>query len=176
MPTEEEERDEKILEIIIKAYEFEWDQKEKIDTKLNNFVAIATTVATLNTGVGFFVLERVPSRNPYFIPLVVTLVIGVALFVLSVIVSLLGYRPLKYQATPRDTLKIIDTYKTLKKAYIIREVATTMAEATNWNMQINKRKAKMLQLVFWILASGALSLVVFTICLSLALGTPVIDP
>jgi len=167
-----QEPDEKIFEIIIRAYDFEWEQKERIDNKLNNFMIIAATIATLFMGIGFFVLERISAQNPFYIHLAVTLVAGTALFVLGVACSLLGYRPMKYSMSPKDPEKIIEKYKNLTKTHVTREVAATLAEATNLNMEVNLRKTRVFKWVFLILIFGITTILVFTIFLVLALNVP----
>lgn len=164
--------DEAILEVIIRAYDFEWEQKERIDNKLNNFMTIGATIATLYMGIGFFVLEKISTQNLFYIYLVITLLIGTGLFVSGVVVSLLGYRPAKYSVSPKDAEKIIEKYKNLTKTHVIREVAATLAEATNQNMEVNLRKTKVLKWVFRILIFGIITILVFTVFLILALTPP----
>jgi len=168
----EEQRDREIFDVIAKAYEFEWEQKERIDSKLNNLISIATTVATLNMGVGFFVLERVSVKNLYFIALVITLFASVGLFVFSVILSLYGYRPMPYIATPKDSTKFIKDYQDLSKTDIIHTVAATMAKSTDQNRQTNLQKTKAMKYVHLVLILGALAILVFTVIMVFALTVP----
>lgn len=171
----DQERDKEIFQVIARAYAFEWDQKERLDNKLNNFIAIAATVATLNMGVGFFVLERVSPKNTYYFPLVVTLLIGVGLFVFAIVISLRSYKPMKYYITPKDSRKLIEKYKDLTKTHVIREVAATMAEVINLNREVNVRKADTLRCVFWLLILGVTAILIFTFFLVLALGVPPVN-
>jgi len=164
--------DEAILEVIIRAYDFEWEQKERIDNKLNNFMTVAATIATLYMGIGFFVLEKISFQNPFYVYLSITLLIGIGLFVLTVAISLLGYRPMKYHMSPKDAEKIIEKYKDQTKTHVIREVGATLAEATKLNTEINLRKTKVLKWVFRIQIFGIVTILVFAIFLVLALKPP----
>jgi len=166
----EEQKDKEIFDVIAKAYEFVWEQKERIDSKLNNLISIATTVATLNMGVGFFVLERVSVRNPYFNALVTTLFVSVGFFVSSVILSLRAYRPMQYIATPKDSTRLIEEYMNLSRIDIIHKVAATMAKSTDQNMQTNLQKTKDMRYVFFILILGILAMLVFTVLMVAALS------
>jgi len=168
----EEKRDKEIFDVIAKAYDFVWEQKERIDSKLNNFISIATTVATLNMGVGFFVLERISVRNPYFNALVITLLAGVGFFVSSVIISLYEYRPMQYTATPKDSMRLIEEYMDLPRSDIIHKVAATMAKSTDQNMQTNLQKTRAMKYIYSILIFGILAVLAFTILMVVALIVP----
>lgn len=162
--------DEAILEVIMRAYDFEWEQKERIDNKLNNFMIIAATIATLYMGIGFFVLEKISFQHPFYIYLAIILIVGTGSFVLAVMASLIGYRPMKYSMSPKDPEKIIKKYKNLTKTHVIRTVAATLAEATNQNMEVNLRKTKLFKWVFGFLIFGIITIFVFTILLVSALS------
>lgn len=167
-----QERDKEIFNVIVKAYDFEFDQKERLDGKLNNFIAIIATIATLNVGIGFFVLDKISTGNPFYIHLISSLVVGVGLFVSSMVKALLAYKPMKYYVTPEDPKRIIEKYKDLTKTHIIREVGATIAEATNLNKAVNLRKVKALHWVFWLTIFGIVTLFVFTLFMVLALRVP----
>jgi len=168
----EEQRDKEIFEVIAKAYDFEWEQKERIDSKLNNLISIAMTVATLNMGVGFFVLERVTIRNPYFNLLVGTLFASVGLFVSGVIISLYGYGPRPYTATPKDSMRLVEECMGLQKIEVIHKVAATMAKSTDQNRQTNLRKTKIMKYAYIVLILGVLAIMIFTVFMVLALSVP----
>lgn len=171
-----QERDKEIFEVIARAYAFEWEHKERLDNKLNNFIAIATTVATIYVGIGFFVLEKISTSNPYYFALVIILLIGVGSFIFAIVISLLGYKPMKYYVTPKNAKQLIEKYKTLTKTHVIREVAATMAEVINLNREINVLKADILRRVFWILIFGVTAILIFAILLVFALGVPPVSP
>lgn len=167
----EEQRDREISNVIARAYEFEWKQKERIDSKLYNLITITTTVATLNVGVGFFVLEKVSVRNPYFNALVITLLTSVSLFVFSIILSLYGYKPKPYVATPKDSMRLIEEYIDLSKIDVIHKVAATMAKSTDQNRQTNLQKTNAMKYAYFTLIVGVMAILAFTVLMILALGT-----
>jgi len=161
----------------LRAYNFETNQKDKLNNKLNNFISIAGTIATLNIGVGFFVLDKVSASNPFFDLLIITLFLGVCLFGVAIFISLLAYKPSTYYITPRDPHQFVEKYANLTKTHVIREVAMTMADIVVLNRDVNLRKVNKLNFVFWFIILGTFAVIFFTLFMILALRVPLpIDP
>lgn len=167
-----EERDKEIFEAIMRAYDVEVHQKDKINAKLNNVIAIAGTIATLNIGIGFFILDRVSLENPFYFHLITTLLSGVGLFVAAILTALLAYRPTTYYMFPRDPQEFIRKYANLTKTHVVRETAMTMAEIVGLNREVNLRKVKRLTCVFLFTILGTIAVVFFAVFMVLALQIP----
>jgi hypothetical protein len=170
------ERDKQILDLIVKTYYFQFEFRERLDSKLNNFIAITGTISTLSIGVALFVLERVSTRNPYYIPLIFTFFAYLGLFVSATIIGLKGYKPTEFTWYPEDPERLIREYsKFSSETEVIRVVAASFASATNANKDMNNRKSRICNYVFWLLIFGVLAVVLFAIFMVLALSIP-IDP
>jgi len=170
------ERDKQILDLIVKTYYFQFEFRERLDSKLNNFIAITGTISTLSIGVALFVLERVSTRNPYHIPLTVTFLVYLGLFVSAMIIGLKGYKPTEFTWYPEDPERLIRDYsKFSSETKVIRVVAASFASATNANKDMNDRKSRICNYVFRLLIFGVLAVVLFAIFMVLALSVP-IDP
>jgi len=168
------ERDKQILDLIVRTYYFQFEFRERLDGKLNNFIAITGTISTLSMGVALFGLERVSTRNPCYIPLTVTVLVYRGLFVSAMIIGLKGYKPTKFTWYPEDPERLIKDYsKFSSEIEVIRVVAASFANATNANKDMNNRKSRICSYVFWLLIFGVLAVVLFAIFLVLALGIPV---
>lgn len=163
-------RDRAIFDVVAKAYAFQLDYREKLDSKLNNFIAITATIATLNVGIGFFVFDKISTRNPFYPSLVLTFLVGIGLFVFAMYKGLRGYKPMKYRVFPEDPERIIEKYKKLTETHVVREVAASLAYATNWNKNVNVRKAETINWVFWLVIFGIVTMLCFTLFMVFALG------
>lgn len=171
------ERDRAIFDVVAKAYAFQLDYREKLDSKLNNFIAITATIVTLNVGIGFFVLDKISASNPFYLHLILSLLVGMSFFIFAMYKGLRGYKPTKYRVFPEDSERIIEKYKKLTETHVVREVAASLAYATNWNKKVNARKAETINWVFWLVILGIVTMLAFTIFMVLALGVPPpIDP
>lgn len=164
------ERDKAIFGIITKAYAFQFEFRKKLDSKLNNFIAITATIATLNAGIGFFVFDKIPNSNPFYLYLVLTFVAGMFTLVIAIVKGLLGYKPTKLTIYPEDPPRVIERYKELTETHVVREVSASMAYVTVLNYKINANKARTINWVFWLLTIGIIAIFVFTIVMVLALG------
>lgn len=172
-----QERDKEIFEAIMRAYDFEVHQKDKLNEKLHNFISIGGTIATLNLGVGFFILDRISLENPFFPYLIVTLLAGVGLFAASILTALIAYKPTKYYIFLGDPKGFVEKYANLTKTHVVRESAMTMAEVVESNREVNLRKVERLNLIVLFIILGTIALVCFTVFTALALGVPPpIDP
>lgn len=171
------ERDKEILSQVAKAYDFQFDLREKLDGKLNNFIAITAAIATLNTGIGFFVFDKIATRNPFHLHLVLSFLIGMGFFVFAMLRGLLGYKPMSLTYYLEDSERFIKKYKKLTQTHVVREVAASLACATNLRKEVNARKAETINWVFWLVIFGFSSLLIFSIFMVIALGVPPpIDP
>jgi hypothetical protein len=65
------DRDKQILDLVSKTYDFQFELREKLDSKLNNFVAITGTLSSISLAVALFVFERINLENPFYIPLLI---------------------------------------------------------------------------------------------------------
>ena len=171
------ERDEAILDVVRRAYSFQYELRQRLDSKLNNFVAITATIATLNSGIAFFVLDKISWGNPYYFPLIASFFIGTGLLICALVKGLLGYKPTKYTTYPEDPERLIEEYKDFPKTQVVRVVAASLASATNANKEVNVRKSRTINWVFYLIILGILALLVFTVFMVIALRTPTpIDP
>ena len=143
-----------------------------MDAKLNNFITLAGTIATLNVGIGFFVLDRISTTNPFFIPLILALLAGVFLFVSTIFMGLNAYKPSYYFMTPKDPKRYIEEYADLTKTHVLRETAMTMADVVSLNRKRNFRKVRSLTCLFWFIIFGTLAIVFFAVFMVLALWVP----
>ncbi len=143
-----------------------------MDSKLNNFVGIVGTIATLNIGIGFFILDKISIENPFFHLLTITLLAGLGLFGMAISIALLTYKPSTYYMTPKDPKRFIEDYANLTKAHIVRETAATMADITILNREANLQKIKRLNWVFWLVILGTIAVILFAVFTVLALGIP----
>ena len=172
-----ERRDEVILDVVRRTYSFQYELRERLDSKLNNFVAITATIATLNSGIAFFVLDKIPTRNPFYVPLIVSFFIGIGFLVGAVVKGLLGYKPTKYTMYPEDPERLIKEYKDFSKTQVVRVVAASLASAANSNKEVNARKARTINWVFYLIILGILTLLAFSVFMVVALGIPIsVDP
>ena len=172
-----ERRDKAILDVVRRAYLFQYELRQRLDGKLNNFVAISATIATLNSGITFFVLDNISTRNPFYVPLIVAFFIGTGFLVSALVKGLLGYKPTKYTVYPEDPERLIEKYKDFSKTQVVRVVAASLASATNANKEVNARKSRTINWVFYLIIFGILALLVFTAFMVLALRVPTpIDP
>lgn len=177
MSTQEiQERDKEIFDAILRAYDFEVDQKDKLNTKLQNIISLVGTIATLNLGVGYFILDKITMENPYYLHLISLLLLGVILFASAILLSLFTYRPRKYYIFLADPREFVEKYSNLTKTHVVRESAMTIADAVNLNRRVNLWKVRRLDLIFWFIILGIIALVCFTVFTALALGIPPIDP
>jgi len=170
-------RDKAILDAIKQAYDYQFDSREKLDAKLNNFIAIIGTIATINIGIGFFVFDGIPPRNSFYLPLILSFIAEIALFAIAMIKALHGYAPMDlYHITGKPT-QFIEKHKDLTEAHVIRVVAATMAEVTESNERVNLLKANTIRWIFRELILAIIVMLIFTILvvLALAIGMP-IDP
>ena len=176
--TDELERDKQILDIAAKTYAFQFDLRDKLDSKLNNFIAITSTVATLSIGLALFAFDKIGTSNYYFGYLVVSFGFYIGFFVFAMIIGLAGYKPTKLTWYPGDPEQMIRDYSHLpNETEVIHIVAASLAEAANKNMEGNARKSKMCQYVFWMFILGILAIVVFAAFMILALGAmPIANP
>jgi hypothetical protein len=165
------ERDKQILDIVAKTYAFQFDLRDKLDNKLNNFIAITATVATLSIGLALFVFDKIPLSNLYFWHLVTSFGIYLGFFVLAMVVGLTGYKPTAITWYPGDPEQLIQDYCNLQNEMeVVHIVAASFAEAANKNMERNARKSKMCNYVFWMFILGILTIVVFAAFMIVALG------
>lgn len=171
-----QERDKEVFEGILRAYNFEVDQKDNLNEKLQNIISLVGTIATLNLGVGFFILEQITFGNPYYLLLIALLVLGVIFFAGAILISLFTYRPTKYYIFLANPRGFVEKYANLTKTHVVRESAMTMADIVDLNRQVNLWKVRRLGLIFWFIIFGIIALVFFTIFTALALGIPPIDP
>ncbi|HML02681.1 MAG TPA: hypothetical protein VK487_04825, partial [Candidatus Bathyarchaeia archaeon] len=100
-------RDKEISDLVIKTYQSQYDLREKLDNKLNNFVVITATIATLSIGIALFVFGKVTVSNPYYYYLVESFLTFLILFTAAIIVGLYGYKPTKYSWYPEDSERLI---------------------------------------------------------------------
>lgn len=164
-------RDKRILELVTRTYDFQCDLRERLDSKLNNFIGITGTVSTLSVGVGLFVFDKIKQDNPLYPYLAVTFLLFFAFFISAMVVGLTGYKPTELVIYPDDPEKIIQDYsKFPSETHVIRVVAASIAEATNKNKIQNKSKSKLCQWVFCLLVIGAFMFVIFAIIMIASLG------
>lgn len=169
-------RDKQILDLIVKTYHFQFELRERLDNKINNFIAITGTLSTISIGIALFVFERVSAENPLYIWLVTTFFVFLLLFVTAMILGLVGYKPTKFTLYPEDPERLIRDYSKFKSEIeVIRVVATSFAVATNANKSMNNRKSEICNRIFLLLIIGVMILVLFAIFMVLALNVP-IDP
>jgi len=166
-------QDELILDVVRRAYSFQYELRERLDGKLNNFVAITATIATLNSGIAFYVLDKIATSNPFYIPLAVVFFIGIGFLISALIKGLLGYKPTKYTMYPEDPERLIEDYEDFSKTEVIRTVAPSLALATNANKDVNTTKSRTINWVFYLTILGILMLVAFAVLTIFALGVPV---
>lgn len=169
---EVQERDREIFEAILRAYNFEVEQKDKLNKKLQNIISLCGTIATLNLGVGYFILDKISLQNPFFTYLIVIFVLGVIFFAAAILTALFTYRPTNYFIFLANPRGFVEKYSNLSKTHVVRESATTMAEIVDLNRQVNLQKVGRLNLIFLFIILGVIALVVFTFCTALALGVP----
>jgi len=167
---EDEERDREVLEVIAREYSFQWQYFERLEAKLSNCILIAAAIATLYFGLGSFSLERISLTNPLYGFIVLVFLLGVGLFILTITISLWGYRLMKFKNYPNDPKQFIDEHKTSNLTIIIREEAATMADMIKKNRNNNENKARALQRAFWALALGSSMILVFIILFVSALS------
>ena len=171
------ERDKAIFDVVAKAYAFQFDYRERLDSKLNNFIIITATIATLNVGIGFFVFDKVSTGNPFYPYLILTFLFGLGFFVSALLRGLLGYKPKKYRVFPEDPERIIEKYKSLTETHLIRQSAASLARATNWNKEVNYKKVGTIHWVFRLVVLGIVTMLFFTILMVFALVVPPpVDP
>lgn len=103
-------RDKRILELVTRTYDFQCDLRERLDSKLNNFIGITGTVSTLSVGVGLFVFDKIKQDNPLYPYLAVTFLLFFAFFISAMVVGLTGYKPTELVIYPDDPEKIIQDY------------------------------------------------------------------
>jgi len=169
-------RDKQILDLIVKTYNFQFELRERLDSKLNNFVAITGTLSSISLAVALFIFERVTIGNPFYLPLVIAFFVFFGCFIAAMIVGLTGYKPTKFTLYPEDTERIIEDYSKLSNELaVIRVVAASFAEAANSNKELNNRKSKICNFVFCLLVVGAVVFIMFAVFMILGLSVP-IDP
>jgi hypothetical protein len=173
---EVQERDKEVFEAILRAYNFELDQKDRLNEKLQNIISLVGTIATLNLGVGFFILDKITSDNLYYLHLIVLLLLGIISFAAAILTSLFTYKPTKYYVYLADPKRFIKKYSNLTKTHVVRESAMAMADVVELNRKVNLWKVGKLSLIFCFIVLGIVALVLFTIFTVLALGIPPIDP
>ena len=170
-------RDEAILNVVKRAYSFQYELRGRLDSKLNNFVAITATIATLNSGIAFFVLDKISTRNPFYVPLVLTFFTATGFLVGALVKGLLGYKPTKYTTYPEDPERLIEEYKDFSETKVVRVVASSLALATNSNKEVNARKSRTINWVLYLIILGILALFAFSVITVIALRVPTpIDP
>lgn len=170
-------RDKAIFDVIKQAYDYQFDAREKLDAKLNNFMSIIGTIATISIGIGFFVFDGIPLTNSFYVYLVSSFIAEITLFAAALIKALHAYAPMDLYHTTGEPSKFIEKYKDLTETHVIREVGATMAEVTEANKRVNLLKTNAIQWIFRGLILAIVVMVVFAIILVLALafGMPV-DP
>ena len=96
---------ENLLEELKLQFERFIQHKERLDTKTNNIIVMAGAIFTLFMGFGVFLLSGIESNQPALVnSAFVLLIIGIILFVLSILYSIEAYRlrnyyyPLGYNA------------------------------------------------------------------------------
>lgn len=145
--------------------------------KLYNFASIAGTIAALNLGVGFFILDKTSMENPFFPYLIATLISGVVLFSTGILTALTAYKPTEYYIFLKNPEEFIKKYSNLTKTHVVRESAMTMAEIIEFNREVNLRKVKRLNLIVLLIILGTVAFMCFTVLTAFALGVPPpIDP
>jgi hypothetical protein len=172
-------RDKQILALVLRAYDFQIDLRERLDSKLNNFVAITGTVSTLSVGVALFVFERVKQDNPSFLPLIFTFSLFFGLLIAAMMIGLIGYRPTALTLYPEDPERAIAEYSNFPtETHVIRTVAASLAEVTRRNIELNNQKSRICQWVFYLLIIGAVIFVIFTLIMVFTLGysSPAVIP
>ena len=163
------ERDKAIFEIIVKAYDFQFELKQRLENKLINFVTVIGTIAALYFGMGFFILQTISIGNPFYPYLIFTLVTGIALFVFAMVRALTAYRAKDFIMALADPKRIIDDYQDLTRDHVIRRIGATLAEATTQNLEVNKKIMDKLSWVFWLTILGVFTLLIYAIIMTLAL-------
>jgi hypothetical protein len=171
MSEAEGKRDKEIADLTIRTYVSQWDLRDKLDNKLNNFITIAGTVTTLSIGIALFVFERIPSSNYYYAALVGTFVIYLLFFVSALVIGLTGYKPTEYTWYPNDSVKLIEDYRRFPtERQVVRKEAGSYAKAANLNRQINSKKSQTCNTMYNLLILGVVILTLFSIFMMLALG------
>ena len=172
-----EKRDEAILDVVIRAFSFQYEMRQRLDSKLNNFVAITATITALNSGIAFFVLDEISTGNPFYLPLIFVFFIGTGFLVGALVKGLLGYKPTKYTIYPEDPKRLIEEYKDFSKTHVVRVVAASLASATNANEEVNAKKSRAINWVFYLIVFAIFAMLVFTVFMIFALGVPTpVDP
>lgn len=162
----------------MRAYDFEIYQKDRLNEKLHHFISLVGTIATLNLGVGFFILDKISMGNPFFLHLIASLISGVGLFAAAIFTALTTlYKPTKYYVFLSDPKGFIKKYAKLTKTHVVRESTMTMADVVELNREVNLQKVKMLDLIVLFVIFGTVALVFFTVFTAFALAIPPpIDP
>jgi hypothetical protein len=164
-------RDKRILELVVKTYDYQSELREKLDSKLNNFVGITGTVSTLSVGVALFVFDKIKPENPLYFWLIITFLPFFGFFISALVIGLIGYKPSNVSIYPTDAQKIISDYSVLPtELHIIRIAAASFAEAANANIKKNRSKSNIIQAMFCLLVIGAIVFVVFAIIMIFALS------
>lgn len=164
-----DERDKAILDVVIRAYEFQSSMRQRLDTKLNSFIAIISTIAALNSGIAFFVLDNIPLQNPFHLSLIFIFLSGTAFFVIGLVKGLMGYKPTYITIYPEDPERLIEDYQEKSKEEVIHTVVASLAEVTNANYLVNAKKSKTINWVFRFLIGGILIMFEFAVFMALAL-------
>jgi hypothetical protein len=163
------ERDKEILDVVIRAYEFQSSMRQRLDTKLNSFIAIISTIAALNSGIAFFVLDNISPQNPFHLSLIFIFLGGTAYFIFGLVKGLMGYKPTYITIYPENPERLIEDYQEKSKEEVIQTVAASLAEVTNANYLFNAEKSRTINWVFYFLICGILIMFEFAVYMALAL-------
>jgi cytochrome bd-type quinol oxidase subunit 1 len=173
MSEEETRRDKEIADLIIRTYQSQYDLREKLDSKLNNFIGIIGTITTLSVGIALFVFDKIPPSNPYYWHLVITFFAYLFIFIGALVLALHSYKPAEYTWYPDDPVSLIKDYTKLPtENQVTRKIAGSYAKATNLNKLKNAQKSRTCNKVFWLFILGIGVIVIFSLFMILALGIP----
>jgi hypothetical protein len=165
------ERDKQILDLVIRTYDFQFELRKELDSKLNNFIVVTGTLSTISLGVALFSFERVTTVNPYYLPMLVTFFVFFGLFITAMVLGLAGYKPTDLTLYPEDPQRAIQKYSTFSNEIeVVRVVAASLAEASNLNKKMNNLKSEMCKYIFWLLIGGAIAFIMFAIFILLGLN------
>jgi hypothetical protein len=86
-----------LLEEVKQQYNNEFARKGTLETKANNMITIAGTIATLLFGFGTFLIDKLGSKYGLILPISLALAVGIVLIIISMIFSIWVSRIQRYK-------------------------------------------------------------------------------